>query len=216
MMRKVVQGCLAAMVAALVARGAEAARYIKVEFTTNEVPYYRLTNPPVPPFVEQYEKVLVGELLFDTQAANSGNQLSFGGTASSPGTFVQFSNASIYLFQPGGGEDRAISASFTPVDLSAPSFVGTLTSGSFSAYFHNSSHFSLPALTGGSLHSLTFTGFDSDETLTPYIHWSEGAASPAPEPSSWAMLVAGFGLIGAILRYRPLSRRRDLLGGRSA
>jgi hypothetical protein len=207
MKRMIVQTCLAAMALAGAASGAEAARYIKVAFETNPVPYYRAVNPPAPPFVEQYQKVLTGELLFDTAAANASHQLSFGGDATQPRTFVQYTASSLYLFQDGTGEDRGITASFTPVNLSAAPFTATLTMGSFSAYFPQQSNLGFPALTGGSLATLTVTGFDSEEMLAPYLRWSEASASPAPEPASWAMMLGGFGLIGAALRNARRPRR---------
>jgi hypothetical protein len=41
---------------------------------------------------------------------------------------------------------------------------------------------------------------------TPYsyvVEWS--AAAGVPEPASWAMLIAGFGLVGAAMRRRALA-----------
>ncbi len=34
-----------------------------------------------------------------------------------------------------------------------------------------------------------------------------GPSAPIPEPISWVMLIAGFGLVGASLRWRPVRRR---------
>ena len=43
-----------------------------------------------------------------------------------------------------------------------------------------------------------FWGSDTDPRL-PVSRW----AAPIPEPATWAMLIAGFGLVGASLRRRP-------------
>lgn len=51
-----------------------------------------------------------------------------------------------------------------------------------------------------------FMGTASNYAVT-YRRTIEGTA-PVPEPATWAMLIAGFGLLGSLLRDRPANRSR--------
>lgn len=57
------------------------------------------------------------------------------------------------------------------------------------------------ALTGQlQLSGFEFIGFDAEGVSSAWLPtW---APAPIPEPESWAMLIAGFGLLGAVLRRR--------------
>lgn len=48
---------------------------------------------------------------------------------------------------------------------------------------------------------------DGEARLDIFAMLGDGAAAPVPEPASWAMMIAGFGLIGGALRTRSMLGR---------
>ena len=50
--------------------------------------------------------------------------------------------------------------------------------------------------------TIRFTGNDNDGFGIDNIRWASAATPGVPEPASWAMLIAGFGLVGAATRRR--------------
>ncbi len=77
---------------------------------------------------------------------------------------------------------------FRPDDFGPYSIVGGV--GSFDAY---RGYFFAGSLTGG---TVTFSANPLDEIVAPTISYA------VPEPATWAMMIAGFGLAGAALRRR--------------
>lgn len=72
--------------------------------------------------------------------------------------------------------------------------------------------FAQPLLTGGTI-ALRAGGFDSYEcdnclTIRLVTGGSASAASSAPEPATWAMMLIGFGALGGVLRVRREERTR--------
>ena len=60
------------------------------------------------------------------------------------------------------------------------------------------------ALTGGTTYSLRFTGLSQVDS-TVLIDNVSLATEAIPEPASWALMIAGFGLIGAAMRRRCIA-----------
>ena len=58
------------------------------------------------------------------------------------------------------------------------------------AYKGGRAYFAGPPLTG------------SDLAFTTFVNSAGSAASPTPEPATWAMMIAGFGLVGYAMRRR--------------
>lgn len=44
------------------------------------------------------------------------------------------------------------------------------------------------------------TGINSDNASLTYLNWAITYNDPVPEPGNWAMMIAGFGLVGAVSR----------------
>lgn len=178
---------------------AEAARYIRVNFTTNAARYYTL-NDAAP--VTVYAQAWSGEMLIDTQAIAAGEDFSSIADQSGSGdTLVRYSDHDLLIEQVPAPEGRSLYASFTPVSLADATFDGTLSSGEFNDTYITHGRYELTDTTSTNLLSLKVSGFDSDEQLASYVRWTPLAAA-VPEPASWALMISGFGLVGTALRRR--------------
>jgi hypothetical protein len=95
--------------------------------------------------------------------------------------------------------------------LSGPSVVATLQGGSLIAAFNDPKK-STYLLTGGTAYTLNIRGITKAALPGTFgvvsINAINGTVSPVPEPESFAMLVAGLGLMGAIARRRSKSTVR--------
>jgi hypothetical protein len=89
--------------------------------------------------------------------------------------------------------------------MSGPTVVATLSSNSLVAVFNDKLNNSY-ALTGGTPYSLKITGTTKAAIPGTYgtvsISALNGTVSPVPELESYAMLLAGLGLVGTLVRRR--------------
>jgi hypothetical protein len=190
------------------AAAADAARYIKVEFTGAYAPYIGLTFDGTDVREYQYFKSLSGEFLLDTTEYGPGDDAGFV-DRTTPGaeTHISYRADGISIFYLDGPARRQLVVGFSPVDLSAPSFTRT-TSGrlrdTYLYHYRSDDTETVYADVG----SVKITGFDSATTLTSYATWTarQTAASAAPEPASWALMLIGFGTVGSALRRRQRTR----------
>jgi hypothetical protein len=183
-----------------------AARYIKINFTTNAAKYYGSDG-----FGDRidYAQAWRGEVLIDTQSAYEGEL--FVDDGSLGGALITYSNQRFSIEQFQDPEGYGVYATFKPVALSSASFTSSLTSGTFSDSFNYGGRYDLFDRTQASLRSLTVTGFDSDQTLQSYATLRTfGPESAVPEPASWSLMIAGFGLVGMALRRRAASQANRL------
>ena len=95
-------------------------------------------------------------------------------------------------------------APFTSIDGSVQDFLACLQSNCDAEgfYFDTSQIFGRPDYTGG-------ISFGQISSLYNQSNWSivPATTGAVPEPSSWAMLIAGFGLVGAVARRRQTVAR---------
>lgn len=77
----------------------------------------------------------------------------------------------------------------------------------FTAADNPRGRFSFLAL-DGQRNILNDTGFDLVPTSLTIGAPAGGGGGPVPEPSTWAMLILGFGVAGAMLRRRPVASSR--------
>ncbi|WP_294391441.1 PEPxxWA-CTERM sorting domain-containing protein [uncultured Sphingomonas sp.] len=199
MLPMVVRCCAVAASLTMVVTAADAARYIQVRFETDPVTYWRLHAPTPPYFLEPYQQIVSGELLIDTALSTPQPDGSF--MNGLPGAFVRFTDASLYVY----AQDVSFSFSFSlsPVDLGANAFSASGVGGAFTQYFRQGgSRFDPPPFSTAPFHTAAIRGFNSAETLTPYRRTGWASPSPTPEPASWALMIGGFGLVGAALRRR--------------
>ncbi|WP_310476100.1 PEPxxWA-CTERM sorting domain-containing protein [Sandarakinorhabdus sp.] len=92
--------------------------------------------------------------------------------------FAMVSNGADYLFEALSGAN-VVEGFTAPVGTSANNFYG---------------------FTGVSFDSIRITNLTSDLWLIDNVQI--GSTTAVPEPASWAMLIAGFGLVGAAMRRR--------------
>jgi hypothetical protein len=179
----------------------QAARYIKVQFETNPVNYYALHDDAVATY---YTRSWSGEVLIDTQQILAdGNSYSIADSTVSGGTMVRYSASTLLVEQDPTPDGHSIFANFGAVSLADPTFESSLVSGEFNDTYITHSRYELTDKTKANLRSLTVTGFDSDEELASYVRWTSAALPGAvPEPASWALMIVGFGGVGAALRRR--------------
>jgi hypothetical protein len=92
--------------------------------------------------------------------------------------------------------------------LSGPSVIATIQNGNLIAAF-NDARKSTFMLTGGTTYRLNISGTTKAATPGTFgvvsINIINGSVSPVPEPETFAMLMAGLGLMGAIARRRSKS-----------
>jgi hypothetical protein len=96
----------------------------------------------------------------------------------------------------------------TPFNVS-PSTVSPISgSGSFSVLLAPNTAYSFSIWNNGNLSSAT-SGLNSETNGLFTMDWNiETRNGVIPEPQSWAMMIAGFGLVGAAMRRRPERRPR--------
>jgi len=117
-----------------------------------------------------------------------------------PDAIVTFSfSRPVYAF--GGGMNYSPGSGTDPTIAAYDSFGGLIAS-------YNLLEFA-PISTPGALNAFAFRGIDGGgsgiKSFTmqgSYAIMSGGASTPVPEPATWAMLIAGFGLVGAGMRRR--------------
>jgi hypothetical protein len=135
------------------------------------------------------------------------------GTVSLParsGTQVYRSSGSISLARVPGSADYYYGASVyvsgtAPITFNASGFI--LTSGA-NANNYRFSYSEADMTVPGSLpyiDTLTITS-DAPFVIDDLVIGSPTAHLPVPEPTSWAMLIAGFGVIGGVARRQRLAR----------
>lgn len=91
-------------------------------------------------------------------------------------------------------------AAFTfasPIDGVFPTAPPPFTSASFS--YHAAQHYSEQRIYGRPDY-LTAEAFESDGPIT--LGFVFGQLTPVPEPTTWAMMIAGFGIVGGAMRRR--------------
>lgn len=125
-------------------------------------------------------------------------------------------------FQFGIGTDSLTAGTFT--DVNALDFISPNTTGTAGTRDGNAAGNRTPLtatlanlnIAAGQDFTFRFLDFDAsgaddglaidDFSLTPFF----AAVSPVPEPQSWAMMLVGFGFVGAAMRRRK--RSRDVAG----
>jgi PEP-CTERM motif len=68
-------------------------------------------------------------------------------------------------------------------------------------------------LLAGTSYTLTFQGLVTGTDQTSFIDgvsFDIAPPSAVPEPASWALMIAGFGLVGSAMRRRPSARPREV------
>lgn len=78
--------------------------------------------------------------------------------------------------------------------------LGVVLAGDAVNSFTTSLDFSIPAAIGANMSTATLDSY-------VYAKFTPSVTTAVPEPASWAMMFAGFGLMGAALRYRKRSAR---------
>lgn len=131
----------------------------------------------------------VNQLIFGTQASNTGPGSINVLASIDNGAFTQVGSFS----QPAGGLSQTLT-------LAAPVTASNRIEFRFVAANTTSAN-------GGTLGSggtFRVTNFEPTGANTPFtIDGSTGrVTAPVPEPATWAMLIAGFGLVGGVLRRR--------------
>ncbi len=107
-------------------------------------------------------------------------------------------------------------APLTIISTNFPGYIGF----SYNATIQNYIMLSTYGLRGGcGLQDDGFCAFIKDfQTGLPYAvyqspegggSWTAGTITPVPEPASWALMIAGFGLIGAVSRRRRVRPSAD-------
>jgi hypothetical protein len=204
MIRAILNVAAGVCVMSTAAAAADAARYIKIEFTGDYATYsgYTFDGDNVREY--QYRKAWSGEFLLDTAALWPGEDAWFADPRSSNGgTYVGYNERSVSLIYFEGPEMRQLSLSFSPVDLSAASFMRT-ANGQLSDTYIYSYRYDLTQTASADVRGVKITGFDSATPLQPYGGWTarQTASSAAPEPAAWALMLVGFGAIGGAMRRR--------------
>jgi hypothetical protein len=97
-----------------------------------------------------------------------------------------------------GGFGGIQSYDVTIFDGTTTTLIGSYTSAVGGWVNRSSSSF---ALVNGTTYTLSFIGLAQDDS-TSFIDSVALGTTPVPEASTWAMLVAGFGLVGAAARRR--------------
>jgi hypothetical protein len=93
-------------------------------------------------------------------------------------------------------------ADFFVVITSLLNGVTQQTSQTFNAQMNGSNRFGVEALGGATLTGLTISSTNGFGSLTQ-LRIAPGVVAPAiPEPSTWAMMLLGFGAVGASMRRR--------------
>jgi hypothetical protein len=193
---------LALISAVAMAGSADAARYIQVNFETGLAPYYG-SGGPSDPTVSYYSLAWRGEALIDTEAYPP-YETNYLFDRPIGFTILNYTDRAIEIMELPTPDGQAFSATFTPVDLTSPSFSADLIRGTFTDVFIIEPRYGLTDTTSGRLRSLTLVGFDSPDPLETYVQWtvSRFVPSAAPEPASWMTMVGGFGAVGAAVRRR--------------
>jgi hypothetical protein len=101
-------------------------------------------------------------------------------------TRLRESGTFLYLSRGSNGSDLFGMQFLSPLNLTAAN-PGSQALSAFTSSFTG---------VDTSLGALTFTSIDQ-------VTFTSTLAAPVPEPATWAMMIAGFGLVGAAMRRRP-------------
>lgn len=106
------------------------------------------------------------------------------------------------LYEDDGPQQFSASAGFDPIDLGGPAFDRLYPSaGNYAAGFIYEGRSGLEDFDRGVIGRLRVRGFDSDQLIESSVH-TEYSAAPTPEPSTWGLMVIGFGAAGLAMRRR--------------
>jgi hypothetical protein len=104
-------------------------------------------------------------------------------TFTQPGNVAQTADLLIFPSSTGGG-------------------IAIYTAGGKTLYFGSGGEIFTGAITTPTFKTGTFAFFDADNVQNGTLTISAPSVGGVPEPASWAMLIAGFGLSGAAMRRR--------------
>lgn len=151
-----------------------------------------------------------------SQASAALTQLSISGTVSGTQSTIACgigSPISCYTSNPGGTRDQAYSANFLqtilPLDLREGDNVFNYGALSGIGYYSGTINFSNGVLTGRDLtYSYENPGVRTVTVGSSYVRatastFSVAAITAVPEPGTWALMLLGFGVVGASLRRVP-------------
>lgn len=106
----------------------------------------------------------------------------------------------------GSGAKFGLQSLYSTNDLSSVSFGGNVndptSSGSFAVPLVNGQTYTMAVFNYGNIGNIG--GFDAVSDATAVIDWTI-TYDAVPEPASWAMMIAGFGLVGAGMRRRRMA-----------
>ncbi len=112
-------------------------------------------------------------------------------------------NTALFSFTPGGDPDGLLSVNWSVLDGTLIKFVTVKASGEFKVF-----ELAGPGASSGiadTVDLLTKNGKNRPE-ISHISFWTRGTAA-VPEPEAWAMLVMGFGTLGAAMRTGRRRRR---------
>lgn len=165
-------------------------------------------TPAAPSFIEGIDPTL-GTLLSITINTTFSVFANATGSTGAPSTAVYFSSPGLSFSQSSGIGTPSIAFGYATLSQ----YTSTLSASASASYLYtvnpatydlfSASHIDI-ALLGGNGSSSTGTGFTtSNSGIGTVTYTYDGAATPAvPEPATWAMMIAGFGFIGAAMRRR--------------
>lgn len=128
-------------------------------------------------------------------------------TASGDGMFTGYYNVSA------SGQKFGLGPIYGTDDLAFGPYGGDVFdpegSGNFSFALVNGQTYSIGLRNNGNINS--GSGFDAFGSASATVSWNIEYTEAVPEPASWAMLIAGFGLVGAASRRQRRSGYADHL-----
>lgn len=136
-------------------------------------------------------------LIFDSQFNGGTGALLFSQTKTFGTTAAGFIYADPFSFTFQAGRTYDIGILGSTGTLTGRWGINNVSAGGITALSNNANfnNFANPT-TGG------YAG------VVPYIQLVDGSTGAIPEPASWALMIAGFGLVGAVARRRALATAR--------